>query len=258
MKKTLFFTLCIALFLLLTFTVLAADKRIEIRDDENLLTAAEEADLASLPLADTGEVTFYLYTLNTAAANDYPLDNRVFEDCGIESGEAAVVLVIRTVRARTGDYAVSKFYYDFYTYNEAQSIFSDGDVDRILDDSAVYDNIKAGNCYAGAKAFFSLCAARISSHYEELTARRDRAPLTAAITGLIVGAIAAGCSVLGVFLYYRRKKHGESYPLEHYATLKLTAREDRFVGSYVTRVRVQSNNGGSGGGGRSGGHRGGR
>ena len=72
MKKTLFFTLCIALFLLLTLTALAADSRIAIRDDENLLTAAEEADLASLPLADTGEVTFYLYTLNTATANDYP------------------------------------------------------------------------------------------------------------------------------------------------------------------------------------------
>ena len=79
----------------------------------------------------------------------------------------------------------------------------------------------------------------------------------AATIGVVVGLLAGGGAVLGVFLYYRKKQHGESYPLDRYAKLQLTEAEDRFVGSFVTRTRVQSSSSG-GGGGSHGGHRGGR
>ena len=80
----------------------------------------------------------------------------------------------------------------------------------------------------------------------------------AVILGVVLGALAGGGAVLGVFLYYRKKQHGDSYPLDRYAKLHLTDAQDRFVGSYITRTRVQSNSGGGGGGGSRGGHRGGR
>jgi hypothetical protein len=46
--------------------------------------------------------------------------------------------------------------------------------------------------------------------------------------------------------------------LDRYARLQLTAREDRFVGSFVTRTRIQKNNGSRGSRGGGGGRRGGR
>ena len=55
-----------------------------------------------------------------------------------------------------------------------------------------------------------------------------------------------------LFLSYRKKRHGESYPLSRYANLQLTESVDHFVGSFVTRVRIQSNSGSSGGGGGGG------
>ena len=59
---------------------------------------------------------------------------------------------------------------------------------------------------------------------------------------VLSGVLAGGFTALGVALSYRRKKRGSSYPLDRYAKLNLTLREDRFVGSFVTRTRIQSNN----------------
>ena len=65
---------------------------------------------------------------------------------------------------------------------------------------------------------------------------------TTIVTSLIIGAIVGIVTVVLVWLRYRKKKHGESYPLSRYADLYLTESHDRFVGSYVTRVRVQNSN----------------
>ena len=61
------------------------------------------------------------------------------------------------------------------------------------------------------------------------------------LAGLIGGALIGGITVLCVFLFYRKKRHGASYPLDRYASMDLTDSEDRFVGSYDTRVRIQNN-----------------
>ena len=131
---------------------------------------------------------------------------------------------------------------------------------KMVLDNYFYQNLKGARFEAGIRSFFSLSADVLQDHYEKLAAREARAPLVAVIVGLIAAAVVGSGSVLGVFLYYRKKRHGETYPLDRYARLQLTAREDRFVGSFVTRTRIQRNNGSRSGGSRSGGggRRGGR
>lgn len=198
------------------------------------------------------DIGFYLITYSAQGPNDYP-SNGYVQSLLYEGDKGSVVLVVR----RHGS---SSYYYDIYLYGEADAAFSDAEVDRVLDAPNVYTNLKRGDVEAGAPYFFSLCAEILSEHYADEAARAARAPLMALIFGLMSGLLAAGASVLGVVLFYRKKRHGESYPLDRYARLNLTDREDRFVGSYITRVRIQSSSsgGGSRGGGGGGGRRGGR
>lgn len=226
---------------------------VTVCDLAGLLSDAEENNLHT-PKKDTHGIGFYLITMQTAFADDYLSDHEVYTTLSLPDRflheTHAVVLVIRVVGA--------KFYYDMYTYGDADEIFSDGDVDRVLDADAVYGNLKSGNIGEGSEAFFALCADEIDGHYESLAAKERRKPFMVILFAVISGLLAAGGSVLGVVLFYRKKQHGVSYPLDRYAKLNLTHREDRFIGSHVTRVRVQSSNGGSRGGSRSGGRRGGR
>ena len=262
MKKTL---VVYAIFLLLALVCMlpicaaeAAPTEGVVIDLLDVLSPTEEKSI--FPETPTHGVHFYLITMQTAYPDDRLTDHEVCTTCGIEKTydiEPTVVLVVR--QAGAGD----TFYYDMYTYGDAYDIFSDYEVDNVLDADAVYDNLKAGNVKEGAAAFFSLCAAEIDEHYEKLAAKERRKPLMVALLALGVGTLAAGISILAVILSYRKKQHGESYPLDRYARLNLTHREDRFVGSFVTRVRVRTNNsshGGSrsGGGGGGGGFRGGR
>jgi uncharacterized membrane protein YgcG len=161
-----------------------------------------------------------------------------------------VVLVVR--------HALATYYYDMYTYGEAWDMFSNSDVDRILDDFGVYNNLKSGRIYEGCDAFFTLSHQTVSEYRAEQAAKEAREPLMVALVGIGVAVLAAGITVLVVVLRYRTKKHGESYPLDHYAKLQLTRQEDRFVGSHVTRVRIQSSSGSGGRSGGGGGRRGGR
>lgn len=262
MKKT--FLICALAFLLLLppgITAAATEKAptqqpaVTVVDMLDALTPAEESSLA--PAIDTHGISFTLITMETAFSDDRLSDHQVYEACSF--GEEtlyrppnAIVLVVRLVSSE------GKFYYDTYTYGEACDIFSNYDVDRTLDADEVYGNLKAGNIVDGARAFFRLCATEIDGHYEALAARERRRPLVVALIAVCTGVLAGGISVLTVFLCYRKKQHGEIYPLDRYARLKLTHRDDRFVGSFVTRVRVRSEGGGHhGGGGGGGGFRGG-
>lgn len=65
--------------------------------------------------------------------------------------------------------------------------------------------------------------------------------------GLIFFALAVGlvCAIIfAVYICssYKKKLKAPIYPLEHYATLHLTGREDRFLHRHVSRVRVSSSN----------------
>ena len=247
MKKRVVFLL---LALLLALTALPASAhRTTVLDTDGLLSG-EESALLGVPCdcENAYGLGYYIVLLS-----DRPFqlhDGEIFSLAGITSESDAIVLVIR----ESGTY-----YYDIYTYGFADELFSDADIDLILDDPDVYGSIKAGSLHKGAAAFTALASDIANEHYAAEQARAARAPLMALLCGVITGAIAGGVSVLCVFLTYRKKRHGASYPLSRYASLTLTDSRDIFAGSFVTRTRIQSSGGGSRSGSRpGGGHRGGR
>ncbi len=231
----------LALFVLLlaTFAVPLYAHSAVVYDDAGFLTDAEITELSAVCDCAKGGVQFYVVT-SSSQLSSHAVERR----CGIDANKDAVVLVI--------DKTNGIHYYEMFTYNRADGMLSDSEVDEILDDPSVYTNIKTGKLAAGAKAFLSLCHTRVGAALEEERAREAREPMMIVVTAIVVAVLAGGGSVLGVFLYYRRKLHGEIYPLDRYARLHLTECQDRFVGSYVTRVRVQSSSSGGGGGGRGG------
>ena len=237
MRKTLFLCL-LCLFLAMGILPAAAAAERTVMDGADMMTDAAEAELTAVLNGITGSVRYYVVTSNSRFTV-----GRIEDLCDITPEDAVVVLAV--------DRTDGVYYYEMFTFNEADDLFSDRDANALLDDPEVYDNIKSGNVGEGAKLFVTKADARLKQARAEL-------PKKAAIVGVVVAVLAAGGSMLGVALFYRRKRHGESYPLDRYANLNLTISEDRFVGSHVTRVRRQSNSSGgrSGGGGSVGGSRG--
>ncbi len=172
----------------------------------------------------------------------------VLDIFGLSDNDDLVLLVI------TKDAGV---YYDLYTYGKAVWEISSYEVGLILDDPAVYDNLKGGNLKEGSLAFLKICADTI------LTANEPDVFTPNMILPMIgLGMLASFIVCLIVFFSYKRKKRSESYPLNAYTNLELTERQDIFTGSFVTKRRIDTSSGSSrsGGGSRGGGggHRGGR
>lgn len=257
MRKTLFLPLILLLAILMIFPAGAAayagidDNAGFFRGD----TAWNVSDPGGDPAAR------FSYYLLTDLASAYPSEKAVLSRCGITRKDDAVVLAIY----QTSD---GVYHYDIYTFGAAADAFSDRDIDEVLDTPGVYNNIKAGKLTEGAKAFLAACGKVEARFVEEEKAEAERAAEREAtrvprgIAAMAVAFLAAGgVAMLIVALVYCKKTHGETYPLDRYAKLNLTKEVDRFVGSYITRVRVNTNNGSSGGsrsGGGSSGHRGGR
>lgn len=61
------------------------------------------------------------------------------------------------------------------------------------------------------------------------------------IYGIIAGVIAVGITVSVVVYNYKKKLQSEKYPLNKYANLDLTDRQDIFTGSFVTSRRINRN-----------------
>ena len=254
MRKIIFLLLALLLFSALTLTVFASSSTV-VRDHGNMLSATEletlENDACNCRF---GDLSRYLVTYGNM---DAPLpDDVLLRRLGLTWDSDAIVLLVREYNG--------VYYYDLYTFGRATDMLSDEVVNNILDDPTVYSSLKAGNVYDGYLAINQRWHRAVSDYEQsaKLLAEQKaaRAPFMALLFALIFGGIAAGCAVLGVFLFYRRRVHGEIYPLDRYARLNLTDRRDIFMGSFVTRTRVQSSSS-SGSGGRSGGgggHRGGR
>ncbi len=142
-------------------------------------------------------------------------------------------------------YSDSYYEYMLYTYGSAAKL-SDSSVDRILDETDVYRNIKSGNLAEGIVAFAEVLA--------EEKASSDRSAL---ITVIIISSVIALCSggaTIGIIIYkYKKKLKSPVYPLSKYANMDLEHSSDNFLGSAVTRTRVggssDGSRGGSGGGG---------
>lgn len=247
MKKPAFVLLfALLLSLLLPTLGVSAESagRVTVLDNAGMLSGVEEAALES-GFGDRQHGTlFYLVTSST------PLTvSAVRSLCGIASGESAAVLVI--------DRQNGTYYYELFTFGHIDGVLSRRACDAILDDDTLHDAIKGGRIYDGAARFFTLTEARIERDWYDPGERFGGVGVSIAV-GIVVSLLAGGGAALGVFSHYRKKRHGESYPLDRYANLSLTYHEDRFVGSAVTRVRVQSSSSGGrggGGGGRSRGRR---
>ena len=255
MRKLGFLLLTLLLLAALTLPTLASFSTVVV-DNGSMLSVTEREEIERDACnCRFGDLHPYLVTEKNLAT--YLPEEVLLRRLGLSWESDAIVLLVREYNGT--------YYYDFYTFGKATDIFSDAVVDSILDDPTVYSSLKAGNVSDGYRAFKQRCHTAVSDYEQsakELEQReKERAPLMAVLFAVIFGALAAGGSVLGVFLYYRKKLHGETYPLDRYARLNLTDRRDIFMGSFVTRTRVQSSSSSgsrSGGGGGGGGHRGGR
>ena len=133
MKKLTLIALSLLLLAALTLPALAYP--VTVQDKAQLLDADAEARLTSAA-AEAHGLRFYLLTQRVSSRDDIPSDDRMESICGITRDDAAVVLLVSVVNG--------SYYYDMYTYNDAYDMFSDRDVDAVLDAFLVNDNLKAG------------------------------------------------------------------------------------------------------------------
>ena len=238
MKKIIFvFSLLLLLALTALPTLATSSGGAFVIDAADLLSQSEEEALSQSYGESKHGTSLYLLTSGRQLSV-----SEVRSLCLIESGESAAVLVVD----RTG----GTYYYEMFTFGHVDDVLGSFACDDILDDSSLYSAIKSGRIYDGAARFFALTAARIDRDWYNPGERFGGVAVSIAV-GIVTAIIAGGAAALGVYLSYRKKRHGESYPLDRYASLSLTYSDDRFVGSTVTRVRVRSAS--SSGGGRSGG-----
>ena len=218
--------------------VIDRDDSISAADESDINEALERAEAAS-----GAKIRAYVY--EGFEYYDYLDYIRESE----ESIDSLVLLVVQY------DYYYDEYSYYLDTYGDAHSRITSAEVDRILDNSGVYNNIKSGNLKEGIIAYASLAKKAVVG---ELRPNFYRVLLTSLVIALIVAV--GACAI--IFFSYKKKLHSESYPLSRYASLNLKIERDSFVTKFVTRVRIRSSSEGGGGrssGGRSsGGRRGGR
>ncbi len=250
MKKRILTLLCVVILIALcTLTVSAEEGKRAVYDRVGLFTQEEIASLEAQAKKYYSKLDADVYIVTDDSEGSYIYGNyflpytgdKFTNEYGI-TGDSVILIIT----------ANSNRNYDLYTYGEAYSALSDSDVDTILDHRDVYGNIKNEKYFDGAMAFISISADEYALNIDELL-------IIAIVISVIVTAIFLGCT----YYSYNKKLRSEKYPLNRYASLELTHRDDAFAGSFVTKRRIQSSSGGRSGGGRSGGgggggHRGGR
>lgn len=239
--------LCLAV--CFTLPLYAAESE-RVYDPAKMLNATESAQMAALldRLSAEHGVELYLATyLADGPYDDFYGDDYCHRVKNIMNTDA-ILLVVTYERLN------DTYYYDMYTYGEANRAVNGKEVNYILDDYDVYDNLKGGRVYDGCEAFFTLSA-------QAYTGRVGMAwgVIIFLSAGISVGiAFAVRGAVIAV---YRKKKATVDYPLDRYAKLDLTHESDSFVREYTNRTyspRSSSSGGGGSRHGGGGGHRGGR
>ena len=239
--------LCLAVCLTLPLSAAESER---VYDPAKMLNATESAQMAALldRLSAEHGVELYLATYQADGPyDDFYGDDYCHRVKDIE-GTDAILLVVTYERLN------DTYYYDMYTYGEANYAVNSKEVNYILDDSDVYNNLKNGSVYAGCEAFFTLSAQAFTG----------RVGMAWGIIIFLAAAISIGIAfaVRGAVVASYRKKHASvDYPLDRYARLELTHESDAFVREYTTRSYSPRSSSGGGGGSRhggGGGHRGGR
>ena len=207
-------------------------------DNANIIEPEDEARINSEAAKAAENIPIYVvFTVEYYEGTDF------LSDRGLSSSDDLCVIVI--------SYDNGSYFLDVYTYGNAYSRITDGEIDDLLHSDAVYNNIKRiGDPVAGAIACIGLMSDAYLIPWGTII-------IVALIIGAVVGAITVG-SVVGK---YKMKMRPTNYPLDKYAKLNVTGGEDTFIGKHVAVVVRQSSSSGGGGGGSShgggGGHRGG-
>ncbi len=245
----------LALLLLLSFPLSVAaegESQARVVDRGALLTDVEEAQLllrANSVAAAVGCAVDLVVFVDFTLDDDWYIGEDYLEDHGLSQSEDRILLIV----GRDDD----EYFYDLYLYGEAETLITKSEVDVILDDTNVYGNLKYyGNLYEGLAAYLTVTEAQCLNGVN----RPD--PFLRALPIAFVIALAIGILVCFLVKHaYSMKRRSVDYPLEQFAKLELTERDDAFTGSFVTRRVISSgSSGGGGGGGRGGGggHAGGR
>ena len=240
--------LCLSLCPALTASAEAEAGR--VYDPAHLLSDTEESQLAALldELSAESGVELYLATYRSKGSYDDFYGNDYCTRVQNIRGTDAVLLVV------TYEYPIDTYYYNMYTYGDANYDINQKEVNYILDTYDVYDNLKGGHVYEGAVAFFEMSA-------KAFTGRVGAPMAVIVVISAVIAFIIAFAVRAGIVASYKKKKASVDYPLDRFAKLELTHESDRFVREYTTRTySPRSSSGGSGGGrhGGGGGHRGGR
>ena len=251
MKKTaalLLAVLCLSVCFVLSVSAEAEAGR--VYDPEGMLDPTEQAALATLLEELSAEAGVELYMATYVADDrydDFYGDDYCTRVKNLRSTDAVLLVVTYEKRNRT-------YYYNMYTYGEANYAISQKEVNYILDTSDVYNNLKTGYVYEGSVAFFEMSATAFTG--------RVGAPWAVVIViSAVISLIIALAVRAGIVASYKKKKASVDYPLDRFAKLDLTHESDRFVREYTTRTYSPRSSSSSGGGGRhggGGGHRGGR
>lgn len=232
------FTLALLLSLMIAALTLTAFAKDGIaasiyRDDASLISNdAAVIDAIADFERSTGK-TIHIVTTEEYYATPYSL--------GISTSGDVIILIIEK------DY--SENYYELFIYGEPDSKITVEESDRILDDPEVYDNIKFGSVDAGVLRFIELTETAYLGVLQESFIRT-------LVISIILAVIIAAIPTIIIVVKYKRKLKSASYPLERYASLSLNEGEcsDFFIGSFITKTRINTSSGShGGGGGRSGG-----
>lgn len=232
-----------------SFSLSAAAESGRVYDPSGMLTVSEAANLGTLLDELSAEYGVELYMATYVADDRY--DDFYGDDYCTRvrnlKGTDAVLLVV------TYEEFNNTYYYNMYTYGEANYAINQKEVNYILDTYDVYYNLKDGNVYEGAVVFFEMSA-------EAFTGRVGAPMGVIVVISAIISLIIAFGVRAAVVAVYKKKKASVDYPLDRYASLELTHESDSFVREYTTRTYVPRSGGSSGGGrhGGGGGHRGGR
>ena len=226
-------------------SVFAAETQKYVFDNADFLTDAEELALEE-QAKNLSERCGAKFIIACKYSNYYEGD-WILQENDLSDNDDIIMLIITT--------SGGEYYYDLYTYGNAYSKITNVEINRVLDNSEVYPNIKGGELYMGLSAYM-ICAEKA---YTSFLWAEFGDLLTVGIFAAVVTFVIATVVIISS---YKKKQKSAQYPLDRYTKMDLVHSDDRYVRSSVTRVRVNSSSSGGGGrGGRSGGgggHRGGR
>ena len=230
-----------------------------ISDKYDHLTASDESRINSAIREAESEVNAIFLVAVYELGKDIPSGKSIVASFGFDHNIANIVLLvikygvsIETVGGELKE--INKHKYEMFTYGDPHRAITNSEVDEILDDEAVYDNLKGGNFAAGAVAFIRGSVSAIHSDTSGLDDESSTKILIISLSGVAVIAVVAF-----IVLKIESKKgvsHINSIPAQGGGKRKRS--NSSHTSSYGGYLGGGYGSSGGGFGGSSGGSRGGR